>query len=114
MSVFDYGALDADATRWQAMADVAALHEEAYRRILDASVSAITARGHFVLVLAGGNTPAPIYAALRDADTDWVRPDTGVDETLTLLQPHGLLFGDFRLGQFGRGGVVGHDAQSYR
>ena len=73
MSVFDYGALDADATRWQAMADVAALHEEAYRRILDASVSAITARGHFVLVLAGGNTPAPIYAALRDADTDWSR-----------------------------------------
>lgn len=55
------------------MADVAALREEAYRRILDASVSAIAARGRFLIVLAGGNTPTPIYTALRDADTDWIR-----------------------------------------
>lgn len=75
MSATDHTSLDADAARWHTMADVAALHEEAYRRILDASASAIAARGRFLLVLAGGNTPAPIYAALRAADTDWSRWD---------------------------------------
>ena len=71
MSCTDHGNLDTNSTRWHAMADVAALHKEAYRRILDASVNAIAARGRFVLVLAGGSTPAPIYSALRAADTDW-------------------------------------------
>lgn len=73
MSVTDHGRMDAGAARWHPMADLAALREEAYRRILDASVSAIAARGRFLLVLAGGTTPTPIYTALRDADTDWSR-----------------------------------------
>lgn len=62
---------NAHGARWHAMTDVAALRQEACRRILGASGTAIAARGHFVLVLAGGNTPMPIYTALRDAETDW-------------------------------------------
>ena len=51
----------------------------------------------------------------RDAHADRVGAGARVDEPLTLLQPHGLLLGDFSLGQFGGGcGVVGHEGQSYR
>lgn len=73
MNRIEHDSLDTDATRWHAMTDLAALHEEACRRILEACASAIAARGRYLLVLAGGNTPAPIYAALRNADTDWSR-----------------------------------------
>ncbi len=67
--------LDAHAVRWHAMAGSSALRQEACRLILDAAANAIAARGCFSLVLAGGNTPTPIYTALRDADTDWSRWD---------------------------------------
>ncbi len=73
MSGNQYDCLDADAVRWHPVADIAALQAQAYRWILEASAAAIAARGRFVLVLAGGNTPRSIYAALRDADTDWSR-----------------------------------------
>lgn len=59
--------------RWHPVADAEALQQAAYRWIIDASVRAIAARGRFVIVLSGGNTPRAIYAMLRDADTDWSR-----------------------------------------
>jgi 6-phosphogluconolactonase len=43
------------------------------RWILSAAERAISARGAFVIVLSGGNTPREIYAMLRDAKTDWSR-----------------------------------------
>lgn len=75
MSGIDQDGMDAHAVRWHAMADDSALLQSAYRRILDAGAKAIAARGNFSLVLAGGNTPRPIYTALRDANTDWSRWD---------------------------------------
>lgn len=35
------------------------------------ATKAITSRGRFVLVLAGGNTPKPIYKALAKSQQDW-------------------------------------------
>jgi len=57
--------------RWHGVADTAALQQTAYQWIVDASARAIAARGCFVIVLAGGNTPRGVYALLRDAATDW-------------------------------------------
>lgn len=64
---------DMVAARWQAVADVAALRESACARILALAADAIELRGHFLIVLAGGNTPQGVYRMLRDADTDWSR-----------------------------------------
>jgi 6-phosphogluconolactonase len=50
-------------------ADAVAL--EAAQRILQAASRAITARGLFRLVLAGGRTPEAAYRLLVGADTDW-------------------------------------------
>ena len=61
--------------RWHPVADASALQKAAYRRIVDASVRAISQRGRFVIVLAGGNTPRGVYALLRDAGSDGTRPD---------------------------------------
>ena len=69
--------IDADAgntgTRWIAVADATALRRKAYRRIVDAANRAISQRGRFLMVLAGGNTPRDTYRMLRGADTDWSR-----------------------------------------
>jgi len=43
----------------------------ASRHILDAAKTAITERGCFKLVLAGGTTPEKIYRLLAQADADW-------------------------------------------
>ena len=61
------------AVRWLGVANAAALGDSACRRILDAAADAIQRRGHFLIVLAGGNTPKAVYRMLRDADTDWSR-----------------------------------------
>lgn len=55
------------------MADVTALRQAAYQRILAASARAIERRGRFLIVLAGGSTPRDVYRMLCDADTDWSR-----------------------------------------
>jgi 6-phosphogluconolactonase len=47
------------------------LAQEASHRILEAAGQAISARGAFRIVLAGGNTPRDIYRVLADARTDW-------------------------------------------
>ena len=59
--------------RWIGVADNAALQRAARNRILDAAAHAIEQRGQFLIVLAGGTTPANIYRMLREADTDWSR-----------------------------------------
>jgi 6-phosphogluconolactonase len=48
-----------------------ALHQAAIEAILAGAARAIGARGRFLLVLAGGNTPRGIYRALRAAHADW-------------------------------------------
>ena len=61
--------------RWHPVADADALRVAAYRWIMDASARAIAARGRFVIVLAGGNTPRGVYAMLRGACSNESRPD---------------------------------------
>jgi 6-phosphogluconolactonase len=57
--------------RWHAVADVQSVRRVAAARILAAADRALGARGRFVLVLAGGDTPRGVYELLRDAKTDW-------------------------------------------
>jgi 6-phosphogluconolactonase len=59
------------APRWIGVRDYAALRVLARRRIVDAANNAIRARGPFLIVLSGGDTPREIYRSLRDAETDW-------------------------------------------
>ena len=58
-------------TRWSAFDDQQALNSAAVDRILQSAKNAIAARGRFLLVLAGGNTPKNIYTLLRSAQADW-------------------------------------------
>lgn len=57
-------------TRWIAVADTTALRREAYRRVVDAADRAISQRGRFLIVLAGGNTPRGVYRMLRADHSD--------------------------------------------
>ena len=56
---------------WHRFDDAPAVAREAARCILKAADRAITARGKFSIVLAGGGTPESTYRLLVDADTDW-------------------------------------------
>lgn len=51
--------------------DRAALTDAAAQHILQHAQTAIAARGHFHLVLAGGSTPKPVYEQLVNAPLDW-------------------------------------------
>ena len=62
-----------DNTRWHALADVAAMQADAFDRIIAAAARAISARGTFSIVLAGGNTPRVVYEKLVGIATDWSR-----------------------------------------
>jgi 6-phosphogluconolactonase len=53
------------------MPDGAAFAAAALERILAAAANAIRARGQFLVVLAGGNTPRAVYQRLREARADW-------------------------------------------
>lgn len=53
---------------WQVCADIEGLAAAAAQRILAAARAAIAARGGFHLVLAGGETPLPVYRRLAVAD----------------------------------------------
>lgn len=57
--------------RWHAQADAQSVRRVAAARILAAADLACRARGRFVLVLAGGDTPRGVYELLRDARADW-------------------------------------------
>lgn len=58
-------------TRWISLADENALVAAACRRILRAADEAIAARGRFLLVLTGGQTPKAVYRQMAEIDADW-------------------------------------------
>lgn len=60
-----------DNTQWHTLATADDVALAAYQRILDAAKSAISERGQFKLVLAGGTTPEKVYRLLAQADADW-------------------------------------------
>ena len=59
--------------RWHIYSSVEELEAYAARAIVRAATQAIDASGQFTLVLAGGNTPQRVYAALVAAGSDWSR-----------------------------------------
>lgn len=63
----------APTTRWQVFPDAAALAGQAAALILDAAREAISARGVFHVVLAGGNTPKDAYERLRECGANWAK-----------------------------------------
>ncbi len=65
--------MNAGSVRWLGVAGAEELRSIACRRILDAAAHAITARGQFLIVLAGGETPRGVYRMLRDAKAQWPR-----------------------------------------
>ncbi len=61
----------AQTCRWRTFDSREALERGARAYILEAARQAIRERGAFHIVLAGGNTPRPVYESLRDAETNW-------------------------------------------
>ena len=57
--------------RWHAYHSTAELEQAALQAILQAAWQAISLRGAFHIVLAGGTTPRRVYELLRKADADW-------------------------------------------
>ncbi|MDD5180768.1 MAG: 6-phosphogluconolactonase [Gallionellaceae bacterium] len=57
--------------RWHAYPATAELEQAALQAILHAARQAISLRGTFHIVLAGGTTPRRVYELLRKADADW-------------------------------------------
>jgi 6-phosphogluconolactonase len=57
--------------RWHYLKTGDQVAQEACQTILDAAKQAITERGKFKLVLAGGSTPEKIYLLLSKAGADW-------------------------------------------
>lgn len=60
-----------ESPRWHICATAAELCEQAVAWIAAEAREAITARGVFRLVLAGGETPRKVYERLCVLDTDW-------------------------------------------
>lgn len=58
-------------SRWHPFESQDAINQATLQRILQAASSAITARGSFSIVLAGGTTPRQVYELLRHAHADW-------------------------------------------
>ncbi len=59
--------------RWREFADPARFERAATDVILFAAAAAIAERGAFRIVLAGGETPRPIYERVAGTDADWDR-----------------------------------------
>lgn len=57
--------------RWNSYSTAADLERAAVQAILHAAQQAISRRGDFRIVLAGGLTPRQIYASLCKAEADW-------------------------------------------
>ena len=58
-------------TTWRTLPDAEAVARAACERIAEAAGRAISQRGTFSLVLAGGTTPARAYRLLRASEQDW-------------------------------------------
>lgn len=59
--------------RWQWFEHADAVRDAALAFIARAAAEAITARGEFHIVLAGGSTPRAVYQSLCQVATDWGR-----------------------------------------
>lgn len=57
--------------RWHYYSDSESLKKGVINEILDCAQQSILARGCFLVVLAGGNTPRAVYQGLRNIKTDW-------------------------------------------
>ena len=57
--------------RWHTYSATSELEQAATQAILQAAELAISLRGAFHIVLAGGTTPRKVYELMRDADADW-------------------------------------------
>lgn len=57
--------------RWHNFNTTAELEQAATQEILQAALQAVSLRGTFHIVLAGGTTPRHVYESLRNADADW-------------------------------------------
>jgi 6-phosphogluconolactonase len=58
-------------SRWHYLETAEQVAETAYQHIVNAAASAISERGKFKLVLAGGSTPEKVYRLLANANADW-------------------------------------------
>ncbi len=58
-------------SRWHTLETAEDVALAACRQILNAATSAISERGKFKLVLAGGSTPEKVYRLLAGSDADW-------------------------------------------
>lgn len=61
----------AQACRWHAYPTGGELSQAAAQKILHSAQQAITHRGRFSIVLAGGNSPRQVYQLLRTSNADW-------------------------------------------
>ena len=57
--------------RWKHFASISSLWHTVCDVIVQCATQAITERGQFSIVLAGGHTPRAVYRLLREAQTDW-------------------------------------------
>jgi len=76
------------STRWHVFTDADAIAGEAVRRILAAAATAITARGVFHTVLAGGHMPIRTYRLLSRAAVDWAGWQIYFNDERCLLPTH--------------------------
>ena len=56
---------------WQLFDNPEAIRQAACQAIVKDAAEAISLRGRYSIVLAGGSTPRDVYRLLRDAQTDW-------------------------------------------
>lgn len=59
--------------RWHPLTGVAEMNGVIEARVLESAARALSERGRFLIVLAGGNTPRGTYERLRMAAADWSR-----------------------------------------
>jgi len=74
--------------RWQHYTNISALSHAARDTILQCAEQAIAERGQFLIVLAGGSTPRPIYELMREAQADWSKWHIYYNDDRCLSQDH--------------------------
>lgn len=65
--------MTSQTTRWSIFPNATAIRDAALESILHSAETAISARGAFHLVLAGGTTPRAVYQALRNTPAEWAK-----------------------------------------
>ena len=57
--------------QWHSLASIESLRHQVCDEIVQRATEAISTRGKFSIVLAGGHTPRAVYRLLRDVKADW-------------------------------------------